>query len=87
MGNFCIVSLLHSVSDIGSSFYLTTIVYPFLSVRLYTLSRRLAVTLLFGECHDSFTIRYVAKVAADVSRRFGQQFTNALKVFVQHVPF
>ena len=29
----------------------------------------------------------LAMVAADVSHKFGQQFTNALKVFVQHVPF
>jgi hypothetical protein len=29
----------------------------------------------------------LAIAATDVSRKFGQQFTNALKVFVQHVPF
>jgi len=45
---FWIVPLLHSVSDTGSSFYLITIVFPFLSVHLYTPSHRLAVTSLFG---------------------------------------
>jgi hypothetical protein len=29
----------------------------------------------------------LAMVAADESHKFGQQFTNALKVLVQHVPF
>jgi len=94
-GIFLIVSQLLSVSDTGSSFYLITIVFPFLSVRLYTLSHRLAVTSLFGGCHNSVRLLLamhnsrdaLAMVAADVSCKFGWQFTNALEVFVQHVPF
>jgi arginine exporter protein ArgO len=58
MGNFWIALLVHSVSERGSSFYMTTIVYSFLSVRLYNPSQLLDVTSLIGESHDSITARY-----------------------------
>jgi len=94
MGNFLDCATI-AFSERYRVIILSDNVFPFLSVRLYTLSHRLAVTSLFGGCHDSVRLLLskhnsrdvLTMVAADVSRTFGQQFTNALKVFVQHVPF